>query len=94
MKQLNERVIVDMFRDEWKSRVLRLENDIKTFLKIPGTDSEPKSILGVDTKVRHKGSQILYTVVEVGPNDIILSTPEGKNFCVDAKSFQKEYELD
>lgn len=93
MKQIIERVIVDKFRDEWKSRVLKLENDIKTFLKIPG-DDEPKSILGIDTKVRHKGSQILYTVVEVGPSDIVLSTPEGKQFCIDAKVFQKEYELD
>ena len=39
-------------------------------------------------------SQLLYTVDEVGPQEIILRTPDGQTFSVPDKEFESEYELD
>jgi hypothetical protein len=36
----------------------------------------------------------LYTVVSVGPRDIILKTPEGEEFLLDKEQLEDEYELD
>ena len=62
-------------------------------MDIPGDEDGKQIVLGVDTKLRHKGSQILYTVAEVGPEDIVLMTPEGKPFVIDASTVEQEYEL-
>ena len=91
MAQLTEQKIIEIMREEWNQKVLRLEKKLNAFMK---TDGSRKGVIGVDTKVRHKGSQLLYTVDEVGPHEVVLRTPEGKLFRVDEKDFEGEYELD
>lgn len=87
--KLTEQKLVEVFRDEWGKRVLHVEKALKTFMK-----SGDKDIISPETKVRHKGSQLLYTVHEVCPDETILRTPDGKLFSVDADDFTEEYELD
>lgn len=91
MAELTEQKLIELFREEWSKRVLQVEKSLGTFMKVDGSK---KGIISPDTKVRHEGSQLLYTVHEVLPNEIVLRTPEGKLFCVDEKEFSQEYELD
>jgi len=46
-----------------------------------------------DLKVKHSSTGFLYTVVSVSKKDVILRTPEGKEFAVDAATFEKDYEI-
>lgn len=46
-----------------------------------------------DLKVKHSTTGFLYTVVSVSKKDVILKTPEGKEFAVDAATFEKDYEV-
>lgn len=89
--RLTEQKLVELIREEWGKRLLQVEKSLETFMKI---DSSKKGIISPDTKVRHKGSQLLYTVHEVLPDEIVLRTPEGKLFSVDEEEFSKEYSLD
>jgi len=47
-----------------------------------------------ELKVMHRDSGIRYTISSVGPRDVILKTPEGEEFIVDADSLEREYYLD
>lgn len=91
MAQLTERKIIELFKEEWASRVLQLEKSLDKFLK---SDVTKKGIISPDTKVKHKASQLLYTIDEVTPTHIVLRTPEGKLFAVDADELAQEYSLD
>lgn len=91
MTQLTENKIIKILKEEWTNKELQVEKALKMFMKV---DSEKKNIISAETKVRHKGSQLLYTVQEVCPDEIILRTPEGKLFSVEQDEFSKEYELD
>jgi hypothetical protein len=46
-----------------------------------------------DLKVKHKATGFLYTVVSVSKKDVVLRTPEGKEFIVDAAQFEEGYEV-
>jgi len=46
-----------------------------------------------DLKVRHTATGFLYTVVSVSKKDVVLRTPEGKEFKVDSSTFEKHYEV-
>lgn len=46
-----------------------------------------------ELKVRHAATGFLYTVVSVSKKDAVLRTPEGKEFTVDAGTFEKDYEV-
>jgi hypothetical protein len=46
-----------------------------------------------DLKVKHSTTGFLYTVISVSKKDVILKTPEGKEFVVDAATFEKDYEV-
>jgi len=91
MKRLEEQDVIRVMREEWDARVRRLSEALEVKLDSPVTD-EP--IIAPDFKVRHKRSQIRYTVVSVSPRDVILKTPEGEQFLVDAAEFEKDYEVD
>ena len=56
-------------------------------------DLEPQAI-STGTRIKHKHSGIEYTIVSVSPRDMILKTPEGRPFSVDAEEVEKDYELD
>jgi hypothetical protein len=93
MKKLNEQEFLKIMREEWNSKLAQLAEDVDITLKTK-VDGEEKEVISQDLKVRHKKSQLLYTVVSVGPRDIILKTPEGEEFLLDKDALEKEYELD
>lgn len=93
MKKLQEEDIIRIMREEWHSKVAALSEEVDLALKIK-VDGKEQDVISKDLKVRHKKSQILYTIVSVGPRDIILKTPEGEDFLLDKDELEKSYELD
>lgn len=93
MKKLAEEDIIQVMREEWRAKVAALTEEVDLTLKTK-VDGEDKEVISQDLKVRHKKSQLLYTVVSVGPHDIILKTPEGEEFLLDKDQLEDEYELD
>jgi len=94
MKKLEEADIVRIMREEWDARLARLSEEIDATLQ-GRVDGQDKKILSPDTKLRHKRSKLLYTLVSVGSKDAILKTPEGdKQFIVDKDTLEKEYAID
>lgn len=93
MTNLTEQRIIELFQEEWSAKKSRLRKSLLEFL---GREDEPdqEGIISDETKVRHKGSQLLYTVDQVGPDRIVLRTPEGDVFEISGDEFEKEYELD
>ena len=93
MKKLQEEDILRIMREEWDTKVSALAEEVDLTFKAK-VDGENKEVISNDLKIRHKKSQILYTVVSVGPRDIILKTPEGEDFLLDKETLEDEYELD
>ncbi len=95
MKTLTESDVIRIMQEEWHKRVSQLseEVDIAMTAKVDNKSGE-KSVLTPDLKVMHKDSGIRYTITSVGPRDVILKTPEGDQFIVDADSLEREYKLD
>jgi len=93
MKKLQEEDIIRIMREEWQAKVTALTEEVDLTFKAK-VDGENKEVISQDLKVRHKKSQLLYTVVSVGPRDIILKTPEGEEFLLDKEQLEDEYELD
>ena len=93
MKKLQEEDIIRVMREEWQAKVAALTEEVDLTFKAK-VDGENKEVISQDLKVRHKKSQLLYTVVSVGPRDIILKTPEGEEFLLDKEQLEDEYELD
>lgn len=46
-----------------------------------------------ELKVRHKGTGFQYTVISISKKNVLLKNPEGKEFSVDAATFEKSYEV-
>lgn len=93
MKKLQEEDIIRIMREEWQNKVAKLSEEVDLTFKTK-VDGKEKEVISNDLKIRHKKSQILYTVVSVSPKDIILKTPEGENFILDKETLEDEYELD
>ena len=94
MKKLEESDIIRLMREEWNKKLARLSEEVDAVLQ-GNVDGKEKMILSPDTKLRHKKSKLLYTLVSVGPRDAILKTPEGdKQFLVDKDTLEKEYAID
>ena len=102
-KQLTEQRIIEIMREEWESKRQRLDDDLRAFMNVKD-DGEKKGIIGVDTKIRHKATDLLYTVANTGPRDITLKyykkarpgrEPEPPVFItISQEEFEEEYELD
>lgn len=95
MKTLQEADIIRVMREEWEAGVKALSEQIDVVMNSKvdkSSDSEP--VIAPELKIRHKKSQIRYTVSSVGPNDIILRTPEGEEFLIDKHELENSYELD
>ena len=92
-KKLEEADIIQMMREEWNVKVSRLSEAVDAVLK-GKVDGDEKLLISPDLKLRHKKTQFLYTVISVGPRDVILKTPEDKQFIVDKDTLEKEYEID
>jgi cell division protein YceG involved in septum cleavage len=93
MKILNEQEIIRIMKEEWEAKVKSLSEKVDLILKtkVDGKEINP---IDSDLKVRHKKSQILYTVDSVSPQDVILVTPEGEKFMISAEELEKDYESD
>lgn len=93
MKKLEESDIIQMMREEWNAKLSRLSEAVDAVLKGKVEGGE-KLLISPDLKLRHKDTQFLYTVISAGPRDVILKTPEGKQFIVDKDTLESEYEID
>lgn len=93
MKKLDNNDIMQMMREEWNAKVLALTEAVDAVLK-GKIDGKEKTLLAPDLKLRHKKTQLLYTVVSVGPRDVVLRTPEGRKFLLNSEEIEKDYELD
>jgi len=93
MKKLQEQDILKIMREEWAAKVSSLAEEVDLTFKTK-IDGSEKDIISQDLKVRHKKSQILYTVISAGSKDIVLKTPEGEDFLLDKDTLENEYELD
>lgn len=94
MKTLTEADVIRVMREEWDAGVAALTEQIDMVMrsKVDGNDKEP--VLSPELKVKHKKSQIRYTISSVGPRDIILRTPEGEEFLIDQEELEQNYQLD
>lgn len=94
MAILSEAQILTIMREEYEKRLEELEGQIDSFMKAPSAGKN--GIISAETKVKHKGSQILYTVHGFSLNRkwVILRTPEGKLMKIPGDQFEKEYTLD
>lgn len=103
MKKLTDTEIVRLMREEWTLKVERLlENSDLSFST--NVDGKQSTIVDTGLKLRHKKSQLLYTVVSISPKEAVLRAynppgsdpqePEVVDFLVDRGTLEKEYELD
>lgn len=93
MKTLNEADVLRVMREEWNARTKALTEQIDMVADAK-VDGEKLPVIAPELKVRHKKSQLRYTVSSVGPRDIILRTPEGVEFLIDKDTLEDGYELD
>ena len=93
MKKLQEEDVIRIMREEWQVKIAKLSEEVDLTFTAK-VDGKEKDIISKDLKLRHKKSQILYTIVSVAPNDIVLKTPEGEDFLLDKETLEDEYELD
>lgn len=93
MKKLEDADIIQLMKEEWAAKLAQLSEEVDAVFKgkVDGTE---KTILSPDTKLKHKKSKLLYTLVSIGPRDAILKTPENKQFIVDKDTLEKEYAID
>ncbi len=94
MKTLTEADIIQTMKEEWEKKVNSLSETIDVVLNAKTDSGSNTPVITPDLKVRHKKSQIRYTVASVGPRDVILKTPEGEEFIVDATELENHYQLD
>jgi hypothetical protein len=80
-------------REEWQKKVDSLSEQIDMVMNSK-VGHDPKDVLSPELKVKHKDSQIRYTICSVGPRDVILRTPEGEQFLVSKEELEAGYELD
>lgn len=93
MKKLEDADIIQLMKEEWATKLAQLSEEVDAVFK-GKVDGAEKTILSPDTKLKHKKSKLLYTLVSIGPRDAILKTPENKQFIVDKDTLEKEYAID
>jgi hypothetical protein len=86
MRRLTERDIVRMLSEEYRRKIL--EFDTSPF----GDSDKPAVARGLE--VRHKKTNLKYTVISVSLDDVVLQTPEGNPFAVTVDELEKDYKLD
>jgi len=94
MKTLTESDVLRIMREEWDKKIAQLSETIDVVMTAKVGKGKKETVISPELKVLHKKSGIRYTVDSVGPKDIILRTPEGETFLIDAKTLEDEYELD
>ncbi len=94
MKKLQESDVIRVMREEWRAGVKALAEEVDIVMNSTVATKEKEPVISPELKVRHKKSQIRYTICSVGPRDAILRTPEGDQFLVDKETLESEYQLD
>jgi hypothetical protein len=94
MKTLQEADVIRIMREVWSARMKTLSEEIDVVMKSKVADKSDVPVLAPELKVRHKKTQLRYTIDSVGPNDVILRTPEGETFLIDGAEFESDYQLD
>jgi len=93
MRTLTEADIINVMREEWTSRVKTLcEKSNVTFSGVVG--DKDTILVAPELKIQHRASGLKYTIDSVSPQDVVLRTPEGKLFTVDAQTLENEYLLE
>ena len=90
MRTLTGADVIRLMREEWDARVQALVEKAGD-VKVAASDAD--ELLTPGLKIIHKSSGLKYTVDSVGPENIILRTPEGKTFVIDNHKLEKEYAL-
>ncbi len=94
MSNFNENELIETIFQKWEKRISQIAEEVDATLK-GKVDGNEKIILSPGTKMRHKKSKLLYTLVRVEENDVVLLTPEGdKEFLVNKDTLEKEYAID
>lgn len=98
--QLTEAKVIELMREEWDRRILQLEKSLDVFTRTPEGE---KMALGIGTRVKHCGSQLLYTIVAVDyardrivirPSDASDDQHDSAITSDDFSGKQPEFELD
>lgn len=91
---LTEADVIRTMREEYQARLSALGEQLDIVMHNPVGKQGELPMLSPELKVRHKKSQLRYTIDSVGPKDVILRTPEGDTFLVGGPTFEQNYELD
>lgn len=92
VKTLDAKMVIGLMREAWDKKVNGLVAELNTHFK--QADGEKKPTLSNGLKLRHKDSQLLYTVDSIGTKDVTLVTPEGHTIVVNHNTVNDQYELD
>lgn len=69
------------------------EKAAKKIDPIVKVDGATEPVLSPELKIKHKESGILYTVDQVGNDEVVLRTPEGEQIVIDNDTLEREYVL-
>lgn len=95
MNTLREADIIRIMREEWDLKVRRLLESAQPGLKFDAdSDGSDDELISPELKVLHNDSKVRYTVHSVGPDDVVLRTPEGEKILVDKTTLESDYVLD
>jgi hypothetical protein len=91
---LDESSLITLMRESWNEKL----NHVITFgesieFAAPTNSGNERAVISQGLKVLHKKSKLLYTVSEVGSDECVLKTPEGKDVLVGCDELEKEYEI-
>lgn len=96
MKILKNDDIIQLMKEEWNAKLAVLSETIGLDfnVKVDGREIEP---IDDELKIRSKKNRILYTIKSVGPQKVVMLSPEGDEIIVDKDKLKKSegmYELD
>ena len=81
-------------RELWDEKVNRLIESSGADVDMTPSEETGKPVISAGLKVRHKKSNLLYTVDSVNSAEVVLKTPEGDKFLLDAGEFEDSYAVD
>ena len=96
MKTLKANDVIRVMREEWSAGVKRLTEKVDLMMNAKVDKEGEIPIISPGTKVKHKHSGLLYTVMSVSPRDVILLPPDSDDeakFLVNKDEFEKSYHL-
>jgi len=102
MRKLAEADVIRIMREEWSAKVKTLAEEVDVVMNSKVKDGSTVGVLSPGLKIKHKASGILYTVMSVGPRDVLIKPPDedpdgsvmDTGVLVDAATLEREYKLD